>query len=212
MDTIIPNIELHELEIISLYLTDYKRKLHVREIARLLKATQHRTTAVTLQKLEKKKIMISEKIGKNKIYSLNIQNINTKEYIICAESVQKMKLLEKHFFLKKLLTDLFPFFEANVTIVPIILFGSYAKGKETKESDIDIILFKGHNEKMLAAKIKEFAKQYHKVIQIQQTTREQFEAGMREKDPLVVEIVNHHIILNSSQFFIGMLWRYAHER
>lgn len=208
MDRIISKIEPHELEIIAQYLTDYKRKLHVREIARLLQATQHRTTALTLQKLEKKKIVISETVGKNKFYFPNIQNIITGEYISCSESLQKMKLLEKHFFLKKLVTEISPILEDSA----FVLFGSYAKGKETKDSDVDLLLFKGHNERILTAKIKGFAKQYHKTIQIQQTTQKQFEAGLREKDPLVIEIANHHILLNNNQFFIGMLWRYAHER
>lgn len=211
MAKIVSNIEPHELDIISLYLSDYKRKIHLREIARLLNAN-HRTIALTLQKLEEKQILIFETIGKNKLYSLNINNISTREYITCTESVQKMKFFEKHFLFKKLLTQLSPFLEKQNNVLPIIIFGSYAKATEEKDSDIDILLFKDMKGKDLGIKIKEFAKQYNKTIQIQEATREQFEAGLWEKDPLVMEIVNHHIILNNNQFFIGMLWMYAHER
>ncbi|MFA6888100.1 MAG: nucleotidyltransferase domain-containing protein [Candidatus Woesearchaeota archaeon] len=205
MAQIVSNINNHELEIISLYLSDYKREIHVREIARLLNAN-HRTIGLTVEKLKEKQVMNLKKIGKNNVYSLNIQNITTREYITCAESLQKIKILEKHFFFKKLLTELSQIIETE----PIVLFGSYAKGKETKESDIDILLFKGETE--IEAKIKSIAKQYNKSIQVQQATREQFETGIWEKDPLIIEIVNNHIILNNNQFFIGMLWRYAHER
>lgn len=211
MTKIISSIEPHELDIISLYLSDYNRKIHLREIARLLNAN-HRTIALTLQKLERKNIMSSEVIGKNKFYSLNLDNISTKEYITCTESVQKMKLLEKYFIFKKLVTQLSASLESNTITPSIILFGSYAKGTGEKESDIDLLLFKDKKENELTIKIKEFAKQYNKTIQIQQATREQFEAGLREKDPLVIEIVNHHILLSNNQFFIEMLWRYAHER
>lgn len=208
MDKKVSNIEQHELEIISLYLADYRRKLHLREIARLLEIN-HRTIALTLQKLEKKNIMNSEIVGKNKLFFLNIQNITTREYLSCSESLQKMRVLDKHFIFKKLLTDISPLLETDT---PLILFGSYAKGEENKESDIDVLLFRGYKEKELTAKIKKFARQYQKSIQIQEATREHFEAGLREKDPLVIEIENNHIIFNNNQFFIGMLWRYAHER
>lgn len=201
----VSSITQHELEIVSLYVSDYPRKLHVREIARLLHAN-HRTIGLTLRQLEKKRIMDSKIAGKNKMFSLNMNNIFTKEYITMAESLQKIKLLEKHFFFKKLLTDLNP----PLRTEPLILFGGYAKGLEHKKSDIDLLLITERKEQKIAAKIKELGKVYNKQMHFHQSERDTFEAGLKEKDPLVVEIVNNHIILNNSEFFVELLWRHAH--
>lgn len=203
MDKIISN---NVLKIVSLYVADYARKLHVREIARLLQAN-HRTIGLALQHLEKERVMDAVMVGKNKVCSLNINNITTKDYINMAEAMQKIMLLKKHFFLKKFLTEL-----PMLGTEPLILFGSYAKGLEHKESDIDLLLIIEHKDSKIAAKIKELGKTYNKEVHLHRTTKDKFHAGLKEKDPLVVEIVHNHIILNNTDFFVELLWRHTHGR
>lgn len=201
MDEIVSN---NALKIVSLYVADYTCKSHVREIARLLHAN-HRTIGLALQQFEKKRVMDSTTVGKNKVFSLNLNNITTKDYIIMAECLQKIMLLEKHFFLKKFLTEL-----PMLGTAPLILFGSYAKGLEHKESDIDLLLITEHKDNKIAAKIKELGKLYNKQIHFHQSTRKSFEEGLKEKDPLVIEIIKNHIILNNCDFLIEILWRHAY--
>ncbi|MBU1112230.1 MAG: nucleotidyltransferase domain-containing protein [Nanoarchaeota archaeon] len=206
MDKNIYKIQPQETDIISLYLGDYSKTLHVREIARLLNAN-HRTISLALQELEKKQIMISNTIGKNKEYKLNINNISTREYIRLSEIIKHLQLIEKHPFLKKFMKN----FDFSNT--PILLFGSYAKGIEKKDSDIDLVIFTDVKLKTGTEKrIKEFFDTYNKKVQIQKANRNDFEKGLREKDPLILEITEKHIIVNNCAFFIGMLWRYAHEK
>lgn len=209
MSNKLTNITPSEIAIISLYCNDYLKELHGREIARQLSAN-HRTTILALKKLEEKNILHSKTIGKNKMFILNIKNITTREYLRYAEITKTISLTENHFFIKKLLQDLDP----CLGHIPIILFGSYAKGTEKKESDLDLVIAKDPNQynHSLEKKIKEFTKQYGVKIQIQKGTREDFEKGLKEKDPLVLEVIKNHIILNNYEFWIGMLWRFAHER
>ena len=66
------------------------------------------------------------------------------------------------------------------------LFGSYARGEQTPESDIDLLLIIEHNDNKIITKIKEFEKMYNKEIHFHQATKDKFQAGLKEKDPLVV--------------------------
>ena len=196
-----------ELKILGLYLSDYTAKFHVREISRILDAN-HRTISLALKALENKGVMKHEIAGKNKQYFLNLDNFLTKEYIRNAESAKKIKLLDKYFVIKKLLAEL----SEDLKGTPMILFGSYSKGEETKDSDVDILILKDGKEQKIENIIKEFAKRHNIEIQLQKMTGNQFESGIRKRDNLIVEIVNNHIILNGSEFFVDMLWRYFHER
>ena len=206
MDKNIYKILPQETDIISLYLGDYTKALHVREIARLLNAN-HRTISLALQELEKKQVMISNSIGKNKEYKLNINNISTREFIRLSEIIKHLQLIEKHLFIKKFMKNF------DLSNTPILLFGSYAKGIEKRDSDIDLIIFTDVKLKTGTEKrIKEFFDTYNKKVQMQKANRDDFEKGLREKDPLVLEIIQNHVIINNCEFFIGMLWRYAHEK
>lgn len=196
-----------ELEIVGLYLSDYSAKLHVRQVSRLLRAN-HRTVSLALKRLEERGVMKHETVGKNKQYFLNVDNLVTKEYLKNAESIRTIKLLEKHHVIKKLLTELAP----ELKNTPLILFGSYVKGEEKKGSDIDILLIKNGNEGGIINKINEFSKRHKITIQVQKTTQEQFEAGVKEKDNLVVEIIKNHVTLNNAEVFVDILWRYFNAR
>ena len=142
-----------ELEILGLYLSDYAAKFHVREISRILDAN-HRTISLALKALENKGVMKHEIAGKNKQYFLNLDNFLTKEYIRNAESAKKIKLLDKYFVIKKLLAEL----SEDLKGTPMILFGSYSKGEEAKDSDVDILILKDGKEQKIENIIKEFAK------------------------------------------------------
>lgn len=205
----ISNIKPHEISIISLYCDDYKKGIHIREIARQL-GKNHRTVILALQELEKKAVMRAKTEGRNKIYTLNLDNFVTREYIRSAEIAKTITLLEKHFLLKKFAQEIL----SDAGSVPLVLFGSYAKGTETKESDIDLLVFTDHYQYKadFEKRIQDFSKRYKKRIQVQKGNRDDFEKGLWARDPLILEIVQNHVVLNNYSHFIGMLWMFAHER
>lgn len=208
MDKMISNIfNGIGLEILALYLSDYTTRMHVRQISRVT-SRNHRTVSLALKRLERQGIVKHEDVGKNKQYSLNLDNVITRDCLKNAESLRSMEFLEKHFVLKKLLTEL----SQDMRDTALMLFGSYAKGEETEMSDIDLLILKDENEGKMLKDITEFAARHNINIQIQKTTKEQFELAIREKDTLVVEIMKHHVILNNAELFIDIFWRYFHER
>ncbi|MDI6720893.1 MAG: nucleotidyltransferase domain-containing protein [Candidatus Aenigmarchaeota archaeon] len=195
---------VQELKVLQPFCADYRASFHVRQIAALL-GMNHATAALALKNLEKKNVLRSMREGRNKKYSLNLDNFLAKNYIENTESVRTAIFFERHFIIKKMLSEFVP---SIFRETPVILFGSYAKESFTRESDIDILLIKSDGEKNTVKLLEEFGARHNKKIQIQKMTQEIFKKGLMEKDPLVSEIVKNHIILNNTAVFVDILWRY----
>jgi predicted nucleotidyltransferase len=191
---------------LSLYRGDYSTSLHLRAIAKLLN-TSHMTLLPYLKHLEELKILLSKKVGRNKQYLLNKDNILTKYYLTTTEEIVTIDYLEKNFLVKKLAEHLNNMDTAN----PLILFGSYAKNYATEESDIDLFSIGKPAENQLNH-IKKFEATFGIKINIKTATTENFNAGLRTGDILIKEIVKNHIILRNPDHFVTMLWRYHVER
>ncbi len=196
----------NRLGIISLFRSDYLAQFHVREMAKLTKKS-HVTLLPHLKESEKDKILTARTIGKNKVYSLNFENIITKNYLTLSETVETTALLEQVFLIKKITKEIF-----NLNLSgTIILFGSYAKRTFKEDSDIDIFYLGQVADKEIQ-NIRNIGKIYGKTINVKKSTSKNFELGLRKKDPLIIEIIKNHIILQNPEQFVNALWRYYDER
>ena len=195
----------NKLKIISLYRFNYLSQYHVREIAKLTK-TSHVTLLPHLKAIEKDKILIFKRIGKNKVYSLNLNNIIAKYYITLSETVESIRFLEQIFLIKKIFAEIFKLnpFET------IIIFGSYAKKTFKEDSDIDIFCLGGITQNK-TNQIKKIGETYGKTINIKKSTVSNFENRLRKKDPLIIEIIKNHIILQNPESFVNINWKYYNE-
>tara|TARA_Y100000310_G_scaffold78020_1_gene74608 strand:- start:16522 stop:17172 length:651 start_codon:yes stop_codon:yes gene_type:complete len=192
-----------KLEILGLYRSNYTLQFHVREIAKLLKKN-HVTLLPHLKALEEDKVLVPKKMGKNKVYSLNLSNILTRDFLSLAEKYHTITYLQKNYLIKKLVGELIHF-EGS-----LILFGSYAKKTEKKDSDIDLFHI-GDIKPTQITKIKNIGKTYGKVINIKKASLKHFESSLRMKDSLVIEVLKNHILLQEQEVFINILWRYYNE-
>jgi len=187
--------------ILNLYRTDYAKSLHVRAMAKLLN-TSHVTLLPHLRKLEKNKILVSRKVGKNKEYLLNPNNILTKDYLTVAEKLEAIKYLQKNFLIKKISEHLI-----NVSVQrTIVLFGSYAKDYATEASDIDLFSLGKLSENQIKG-IRKTGEIYGKEISIKTSTIKNFNKGLITGDTLIKEILKNHIILQNPDLFVNLLWR-----
>lgn len=194
------------LEIINLFRTGYLAQFYVREMAKLTKKS-HVTLLPHLKALERDKVLISKTIGKNKQYSLNFENIITKNYITLSEAIATTSFLKQIFLIKKITKEIF-----NLNFLgTIVLFGSYAKKTFKEDSDIDLFYLGRITDKEIQ-NIKSIGKTYGKTINVKKSTLKNFESGLRKKDPLIIEIIKNHVILQNSEQFINSLWRFYDER
>ncbi|MBI2671531.1 nucleotidyltransferase domain-containing protein [Candidatus Woesearchaeota archaeon] len=181
----------NELEVISLFRGDYKSRHYLREIRRLSKLPL-KTCQNVLVNLEKAKILKSSLEGKNKYFSLNLENIKTKLYLLQAEVYQTDIFLEKYSQIKM-------FLKSIKTTVPIIVFGSFAKFKADRGSDLDLLIISKEKIKL------PFHLLPFKPHQINMAGKT-FLKALKKQENLVKEIEENHIILNNHSFYINIMW------
>jgi predicted nucleotidyltransferase len=192
--------------ILSLYRTNYTTTLHARAMAKKL-SVSHVTLLPHLRQLEKAKIILSRKVGKNKEYLLNPNNSLTKHYLEIAEELVTINYLVKNFQIKKISDQM-----SSLDLTgSLLLFGSYTKGYSTEESDIDLF-YLGRLEQDQQSEIKKRGKIYGKEINIKNSSIENFLNGLRTGDTLIREIVENHVILQNPDPFVNLLWRHYTER
>ena len=182
-----------ELDIISLYSRDYKSKFYLRQISKLAKIPL-KTCQNILASLEKERILKSKVEGKNKYFNLNLNNISVKFYLLKAEIHKLDIFLEKYpefkIFLKPINTNSI-----------LIVFGSFAKFRIDKNSDLDLFIVSNKEEKL------PFHLLPYKVHQ-NSLKEESFKKAIVEKEVLIKEIEENHVILNNPSFYVNIMWEY----
>ena len=182
-----------ELDIISLYSGNYKSEFYLRQISRLSKLPL-KTCQNTLFNLEKERILKSNTEGKNKYFRLNLDNIRTKSILLQAEIHKTDIFLEKYPEFKTFLKSL----DTNTIIV---VFGSFAKFKASKYSDLDLFIVSEKEQKL------PFHLLPYKVHQID-LSEKSFKKAVSEKETIIKEIEENHIILNNHSSYANLMWRY----
>ena len=142
-----------------------------------------------------KDLLITETIGKSKVLKLNSKNSIIKAYLIISSDQEKKEFLQKHPVLKKISKDLH-------TKEVVLLFGSYAKGKETEKSDIDLLIINKDGKKTIS-----FSKQellYRKKINPIFLTKKEFKNMLKDSEENVgKQALQNHIVLTNPEEFWG---------
>lgn len=181
-------------KLISLYLGDYRKKYHLRNISRL-SGIPLKTTQNILKNLESEKILKSETVGRNKYFMLNFGNIQTKLYLMQAEMFKTSLFLEKYPLIQPFAKDI------KKISAPIIVFGSFAKFRANKTSDFDLLIV---SEKKQDLPRHLLPCELHEVV-LKDTL---FFEGLQKKEALIIEILENHIILSNFSFFVNAMWDY----
>ena len=180
-----------ELKIVDLLVRN--RKCTINQIATMLDeyySFVHRT----VHDLSKEQVLIMEKAGKAYLCSLNLTHEKTKALLQLSELEKTSEFYNRKKDLKLILDDF-------VKIKPssIILFGSYAKGTATKESDIDLLILT--TAKKGVDKItREIYAKYGKEINAIVMTPDQFKK--QKSSSLIQEIIKDHYVLFGVESFI----------
>lgn len=178
-------------EILSLFTKGYDKEYYIREVERLVKISS-RTALLALDDFEKSGILESKSRGKIKNYYIKKSSLS-REFFILAEQYKKVRFFERNHLVREIFDKIDNFLDGLV-----IVFGSYAKGKEKKDSDLDLFIIGNCNNK----KIKAVGKKYGIEINIKKYPMEIFEKEMNE-DYLLKEILENHILIKNGENFVN---------
>lgn len=175
------------------FLGDYHRDIYGRGLVKKVTLSQ-KAISLTLDELEQEGILRSRKEGTLKHFHLNLENTALRDVLLLTETVRKITFLQKHRTLAHLFKD-------DTRIVGI--FGSYARGEQRKESDIDVFVIGTR----LPEDYDKKGEPFDVDISIKYFSRLAFQKLLREKHPLIKEIIATHIMLFGTEAFIRLLWR-----
>ena len=174
-------------EIMKEFLKVYSREIYGSELVGKVGLSQ-KAIALALVELEKKKILVSKSSGNRKYYSLNFSNPLIEEYIVLFETLQKISFLEKY---KKIID-----FSQEVSGDTVCVFGSYAKGRVSLDSDLDLLVV-GKSDTL---EIKKLGEKYGLNVQVFELSLASFRKGIGNNLVLKECFANHVLLKGESKF------------
>lgn len=176
-----------ELKIIRQFIEDNSPKT-IRELSKQIKA-DYRITHTAVHRLINQNILNSRPVGKSSLCKFNDSYNGIKIYR--AENERKEEILQNS-NINQLYKEIMP--KLHTSFFVMLIFGSYAKGKQTKTSDIDLLFI---------SNIKDFENNLSNILSILPLkthaltfTEEEFIRMKDAKKPNVVhEAMKNNIIL-----------------
>lgn len=171
------------------FVGDYSINLTGSLIAKKKKLNQ-KTVSNYLNILEKQGILKSKTRGKNKNYYLNLDNKEIiKNYILAIEHLRTIEFYNENLIIKEISEKINPIIKGSA-----IIFGSYAKKLEKKDSDLDILIIGKCNEK----EIEQIGKKYNLEISLKIYPK-------LKSDILTKEAIKNHIYIKNSEKIVEVL-------
>lgn len=178
------------LMVLSAFSNGYNNEYYIREMCRHLPFS-HGTVQTILVRLEEKRVLSSMERGKIRLFQIKPGEIAA-QYFTMAEIYKKILFLEKEPYISEILDKITAFSEGIV-----ILFGSYATGTATEDSDIDIFIAGTTDEEA----VKKLEKRYQIEINTIVYPETAF-AGQEQFEPLIEEVKKNHIIWMNAESFV----------
>ncbi|HLC81530.1 MAG TPA: nucleotidyltransferase domain-containing protein [Candidatus Nanoarchaeia archaeon] len=185
----------NSLQVLSLFTNNFKREYHVREVEKILKISP-RTAQLILEDLEDKGIIESKIKGKIKNFKINPSEF-TKKYLVFVEQYKAIAFLENRLLIKEIIEKI----TSSIKGIGII-FGSYVKGLEQEDSDLDLFVAGNYDQD----EIKRVSTNFGLEISIKNYPLKIFEKNLA-KDVLLKEILKNHIVFINAEQFIRIVFK-----
>ena len=191
------NISQNWLKVLVPFASEYNKKFSGSELSRIIKVPQ-RSVSRYLSELVDNALLKFEIRGKNKFYYLDLKDEKTK---ILINIIENKKALEFQLRNSKISVIINEFLDNGKGV---ILFGSYACGKEDLKSDLDLIVFYSKN-------IDKIKSHYSIDINVHEIKYSEFKKVLHEKNPLSIEILKNHILFGDVSVIIDIFWGFYNE-
>ena len=187
-----------QLTVLEEFLGDYTGSFTGRYIARKRSLNQ-KSVSNTLNKLEDEGFLKNKTVGKNKEFYINLDNLESvKNFIVAAEHLRTANFLKKHPAVKEIILKTKQAFNGIV-----IILGSYAKGTQKKDSDLDVFVVGSFNKSM----VEKVSDMYNLQVSVKNYPASALKRALRKKDILLTEIIKRHIIISGAEEFVNVVMR-----
>jgi predicted nucleotidyltransferase len=193
-----------EFKLLNAFLHNPSKALYAREIERLTR-TNHERAGVYLDKLvEKQKVVVREKRGRQVFYQLNKNSELARKALAFAELERKMQFVKTNglgFIVKDVVYEVLK--ECQPSIYFVALFGSVARGHQREESDIDllfVLLENGKTRKKIEGILKKREIITGKKISFHPITLSELEKGW-SREPVYKNIWDERIVFFGEENF-----------
>ena len=166
------------IKLLEFFIFNPKTEVHIKELSRKLKISPS-TTKYWCDLFLKHGILIVNKKGTLRIFSLNNSSVYTKE-------IKRVHML---LYFKELGIE-----KISKKDTSLAIYGSYASGEFDENSDIDILIIGKDNEVNKDFVLK-FEKKIKKQVQLTIIPYYKWEEMKRKKDPFVMEVLSNHILI-----------------
>jgi predicted nucleotidyltransferase len=163
-------------DLLTLYFANPDKKYYLRELERILNYSVANIRR-ELIKLEKAGLFLSENQGNHLYYYLN------KSYSLFDEL---KSIIFKTSGVPKLLHDTLSNFK---TISHAFIYGSFAKGEERKDSDIDIMIIGKVNEDKLIDELNQLEKKLQREINYTIYSKNEFEEKKEKGNSFILDVI-----------------------
>lgn len=184
-------------DVLGAYLFDYSSRLTASDISKRMRLPRRTISRILLQ-LVKLNLIEYEIRGRNKMFYLDLDNPKSKILLDIAESKKALNfsLREKEIYL--IIMDLLEICSS------VVVFGSYASGKNKRDSDLDLVVF-GCKDKKKLNKLRE-----RHLVEINEhlVNYSEFEKLIKKRNPLSLEILNNHVIFGETSRIVEMFRRF----
>jgi len=167
-----------EINNLKLFFDEPTKEFHLRQLARLFKKNPV-TVKRYLGKYTKNGVLTRKKERRLELYSANPEGFYYTEY---KKIYNRLKLIE---------SGLLDFLKKEFSLPLIILFGSYEKGEDNKNSDIDLFVLTEIKKDM---DFKKYEKGIGKSIQLHIMNRKEFQKAKKDNPDLINSIINGSIL------------------
>ncbi|MEW5897284.1 MAG: nucleotidyltransferase domain-containing protein [Nanoarchaeota archaeon] len=161
----------------------------------------HETTFRLLKKLVQEKHLKEKKVGKTNVYQF-IKDDLTYQIFVHYTTKKRLKFKEKHFLNHNRLYE----FLNEIQLEGIaIIFGSFAKGTETKNSDLDLLCVT--NKKNVREIAQTFKTKYNINIQAVVVKMSDFKNMKTDNPPFWEDLIEYGIILDGLDYFFKEVYK-----
>lgn len=183
----------NHVQVLTLFTNGFDREYYIREVQKLLNVSP-RTAQLVLEDLGGKTVLESQTRGKIKAYRLR-KSMMAREYLILAEEYKRISFLEKNNLVREIVEKIIPHIRGIV-----VVFGSYAKGIQKEDSDVDVFIAGDYNK----SRIDNISKMYGVNISVKKYPLDLFEKEIRS-DLLLKEIIENHVVVSGTESFINIV-------